>query len=418
MLLPCRAQVRNRSEALVKIIAARVIVTCPGRNFVTLKIETDKGLYGLGDGTLNGRELSVAAYLNEHIVPCLIGRDAHQIEDIWQFFYRGAYWRRGPVTMSAIAAVDTALWDLKAKAAGMPLYQLLGGRSRHEVLVYGHANGRTIEETCDEVARYQEMGYRAIRAQSGVPGLASTYGVSADKMFYEPADGTLPTENLWSTPKYLAHTPKLFEALRVRFGTNLALLHNVHHRLSPIEAARLGKALEPYALFWMEDATPAENQEAFRLIRKHTVTPLAVGEVFNTIWDCKQLIEEQLIDYIRTTVVHAGGITHLKRIADFASLSQVRTGCHGATDLSPVCMGASLHLNTALPNFGIQEYMRHTEETDEVFPHAYFFKHGALHPGESIGHGVDLDEKLAAKYPYRRAYLPVNRLEDGTLWNW
>ena len=300
----------------------------------------------------------------------------------------------------------------------MPLYQLLGGRSRHEVLVYGHANGRTIEETCDEVARYQEMGYRAIRAQSGVPGLASTYGVSADKMFYEPADGTLPTENLWSTPKYLAHTPKLFEALRVRFGTDLALLHDVHHRLSPIEAARLGKALEPYALFWMEDATPAENQEAFRLIRKHTVTPLAVGEVFNTIWDCKQLIEEQLIDYIRTTVVHAGGITHLKRIADFASLSQVRTGCHGATDLSPVCMGASLHLNTALPNFGIQEYMRHTEETDEVFPHAYFFKDGALHPGESIGHGVDIDEKLAAKYPYRRAYLPVNRLEDGTLWNW
>ncbi len=402
----------------MKIIAARVIVTCPGRNFVTLKIETDSGLYGLGDGTLNGRELSVVAYLNEHIIPCLIGRDAHQIEDIWQFFYRGAYWRRGPVTMCAIAAVDTALWDLKAKAAGMPLYQLLGGRSRSEVLVYGHANGRDVEETCDEVARYKELGYRAIRAQSGVPGLASTYGVSADKMFYEPADGALPTESLWSTPKYLANTPKLFEALRVRFGADLALLHDVHHRLTPIEAARLGKALEPYALFWMEDATPAENQEAFRLIRRHTVTPLAVGEVFNTIWDCKQLIEEQLIDYIRTTVVHAGGITHLKRIADFASLSQVRTGCHGATDLSPVCMGASLHLGTAIPNFGIQEYMRHTELTDEVFPHAYSFKNGALHAGEASGHGVDIDEKLAGKYPYQRAYLPVNRLEDGTLWNW
>ena len=402
----------------MKIIAARVIVTCPGRNFVTLKIETDAGLYGLGDGTLNGRELSVVAYLNEHIIPCLIGRDAHQIEDIWQFLYRGAYWRRGPVTMCAIAAVDTALWDLKAKAAGMPLYQLLGGRSRSEVLVYGHANGRDIEETLEEVARYQEMGYRAIRAQSGVPGLASTYGVSADKMFYEPADGSLPTENLWSTPKYLAHTPKLFEALRVRFGPELALLHDVHHRLTPIEAARLGKALEPYALFWMEDATPAENQEAFRLIRQHTVTPLAVGEVFNTIWDCKQLIEEQLIDYIRTTVVHAGGITHLRRIADFAALSQVRTGCHGATDLSPVCMGASLHLATAIPNFGIQEYMRHTVETDAVFPHAYTFRNGALHPGEASGHGVDIDEQLAANYPYQRAYLPVNRLEDGTLWNW
>jgi len=398
----------------VKIIAARVIVTCPGRNFVTLKVETDAGHYGLGDATLNGRELAVASYLSEHIIPCLIGRDAHQIEDIWQFLYRGAYWRRGPVTMCAIAAVDTALWDLKAKVAGLPLYQLLGGRSRTGVLVYGHA----IEETCAEVARYRSLGYRAIRAQSGVPGLASTYGVSADKMYYEPADAALPSENVWSTPRYLEHTPKLFEALRAKFGYELALLHDVHHRLTPIEAARLGKELEPYALFWLEDATPAENQAAFRLIRQHTVTPLAVGEVFNTIWDCKQLIEEQLIDYIRTTVVHAGGITHLKRIADFASLYQVRTGCHGATDLSPVCMGASLHLNTALPNFGIQEYMRHTEETDAVFPHAYFFKDGALHAGEAHGHGVDIDERLAAQYPYRRAYLPVNRLEDGTLWNW
>jgi mannonate dehydratase len=402
----------------VKITNARVIVTCPGRNFVTLKIETDEGLYGLGDGTLNGRELAVVAYLTDHVIPCLIGRDPHQIEDLWQYLYRGAYWRRGPVTMSAIAAVDTALWDIKAKAAGLPLYQLLGGRSRSDVLVYGHANGRDIEEVCDEVARYRDLGYRAIRAQSGIPGMASTYGVSRDKMFYEPADASLPTENVWSTPRYLQHVPKLFEALRSKFGFDLQLLHDVHHRLTPIEAARLGKTLEPYALFWLEDATPAENQAGFRLIRQHTVTPLAVGEVFNTIWDCKQLIEEQLIDFIRTTVVHAGGITHLRRIADFASLSNVRTGCHGATDLSPVCMGASLHLNTALPNFGIQEYMRHTPETDAVFPHSYFLKDGALHPGETPGHGVDIDEKLAATFEYRRAYLPVNRLEDGTLWNW
>jgi mannonate dehydratase len=402
----------------MKITAARVIVTCPGRNFVTLKIETDQGVYGIGDATLNGRELAVAAYLAEHVVPCLIGRDPHQIEDTWQFLYRGAYWRRGPVTMSAIAAVDTALWDIKAKVAGLPLYQLLGGRSRTEVLVYGHANGRDIEETCDEVARYCDLGYRAIRAQSGVPGMPSTYGVSHDKMYYEPADAALPTENVWSTPRYLQHVPKLFDALRTRFGFDLHLLHDVHHRLTPIEAARLGKALEPYALFWLEDATPAEDQAAFRLIRQHTVTPLAVGEVFNTIWDCKQLVEEQLIDYIRTTVVHAGGITHLRRIADFAALASVRTGCHGATDLSPVCMGASLHLAIAQPNFAIQEYMRHTAETDAVFPHSYFFRDGALHPGEAPGHGVDIDEALAAKYEYKRAFLPVNRLEDGTLWNW
>ncbi|KAF1023521.1 MAG: D-mannonate dehydratase [Paracidovorax wautersii] len=403
----------------MKITNARIIVCSPGRNFVTLKIETDEGLTGIGDATLNGRELSVTAYLTEHVIPCLIGRDAHQIEDIWQYLYKGAYWRRGPVTMSAIAAVDTALWDIKAKAAGLPLYQLLGGKSRTGVMVYGHVNGSDIEHTVDEVLRYAEAGYKAIRAQSGVPGLEKVYDVGKGTLFYEPADADLPSEHDWSTEKYLRHTPQLFERIREKLGFDHHLLHDVHHRLTPIEAGRLGKSLEPYNLFWMEDATPAENQDAFRLIRQHTTTPLAVGEIFNTIWDCKGLIENQLIDYIRTTVVHAGGITHLRRIADLASLYQVRTGSHGATDLSPVCMGAALHFDLWVPNFGIQEYMRHTEATDAVFPHAYTFQDGMLYPGDVPGHGVDIDEALAAKYPYQRAYLPVNRLQhDGTLFNW
>ena len=402
----------------MKITEARVIVTCPGRNFVTLKIVTDEGIYGLGDATLNGRELSVVSYLQDHVAPCLIGRDPQQIEDIWQYLYRGAYWRRGPVTMTAIAAVDTALWDLKGKIANLPLYQLLGGRSRTGVLVYGHANGADFSSTIDEVGRYREMGYKAIRAQSGIPGLDSTYGVSKDRMFYEPADNDLPTENLWSTSKYLDFVPRLFEKLREAYGPEPHFLHDVHHRLTPLEAAQLGKMLEPYRMFWLEDTVPAENQEGFRLIRQHTTTPLAVGEVFNTIWDCKTLLQEQLVDYIRTTVVHAGGITHLRRIADLAGLHHVRTGSHGATDLSPVCMGAALHFDTWVPNFGIQEYMRHTEETDAVFPHDYRFEDGFLYCGESPGHGVDIDETLAEKYPYQRAFLPVNRLEDGTMWNW
>ena len=402
----------------MKITGARVIVTCPGRNFVTLKIETDQGLTGLGDATLNGRELAVASYLTDHVIPNLIGRDAHRVEDIWQFLYRGAYWRRGPVTMSAIAAVDTALWDLKAKVAGLPLYQLLGGRSRDGVLVYGHANGADIPQTVDEVGRYIDMGYKAVRAQSGVPGVKGAYGVAKGQMYYEPASSALPEETVWNTPAYLNHVPQLFEKLRETYGPEIELLHDVHHRLTPIEAARLGKALEPFRLFWMEDATPAENQESFRLIRQHTVTPLAVGEIFNSIHDCRELIQNQLIDYIRTTVVHAGGITHLRRIADLASLYQVRTGCHGATDLSPVCMGAALHFDTWVPNFGIQEYMRHTEETDAVFPHDYTYKDGLLYCGETPGHGVEIDEALAAKYPYEPKQLPVARLNDGTLWNW
>ncbi len=401
-----------------KIVSARVIVTCPGRNFVTLKIECDDGTYGLGDATLNGRELSVASYLTDHVVPCLIGRDAHRIEDVWQYLYKGAYWRRGPVTMAAIAAVDTALWDIKGKLAGMPVYQLLGGAARDACMVYAHANGTTIEDTIAVAKAEQAKGYKAIRLQCGVPGLASTYGVAKHGARYEPADAELPSESVWSTEKYLRVVPELFKAAREAMGWDVHLLHDIHHRLTPIEAGRLGKALEPYNLFWIEDPTPAENQEAFKLIRHHTTTPIAVGEVFNSIWDAKDLIQNQLIDYIRATVVHAGGLTHLRRIASFADLYQIRTGCHGATDLSPVAMAAALHFGLSVPNFGVQERMPHTEETDAVFPHAYSFDDGMMHPGEAPGLGVDIDEDLAATYDYKRAYLPVARLEDGTLCNW
>ncbi|WP_062014509.1 D-mannonate dehydratase ManD [Aureimonas sp. AU4] len=402
----------------MKIQDIRVIVTCPGRNFVTVKILTDEGLTGIGDATLNGRELAVVAYLEEHVVPCLLGRDPARIEDIWQYLYRGAYWRRGPVTMAAIAAIDTALWDIKAKAAGMPLYQLLGGASREHVLCYGHAQGTTIEETVEAVGRRREEGYRAIRAQSGIPGLPNVYGTGAFSVSTSAATDALPREEAWDTAKYLVHTPQLFAALRDAFGFDLHLLHDSHHRLTPIEAARLGKDLEPHRLFWLEDTVAAEHQEGFRLIRQHTVTPLAVGEVFNTIWDARLLIEEQLIDYIRTTAVHAGGPTALRRIMDFASVYGVRTGCHGAMDMSPVCLGANLHLDLWAPNFGIQEYSGYTDATHEVFPHSWTYGAGQLHPGDAPGHGVEIDEKLAAKYPYERAYLPVNRLADGTLWHW
>ena len=402
----------------MRIVDAKVIVCSPGRNFVTLKLTTEDGIHGLGDATLNGRELSVASYLTDHVIPLLIGRDARRIEDTWQFLYKGGYWRRGPVTMTAISAVDTALWDILGKAANMPVHRLLGGASREGVLVYGHANGLDIEGTVSAVAEYLRQGYKAVRAQSGIPGLASAYGVGRGGMYYEPAEPGLPPENVWSTERYLDFAPKLFARLRQEFGPEVHLLHDVHHRLTPIEAARLGKDLEPYRLFWLEDAIPAELQEGFRLIRQHTTTPLSVGEVFNTIHDCQQLIEEQLIDYIRTTVVHAGGISHLRKIAHLAELYHVRTGSHGATDLSPVCMAAALHFDLAIHNFGIQEYMRHTEATDKVFPHHYRFENGLMHPGDAPGLGVDIDETLAASYPYERAYLPVNRKQDGTVHSW
>jgi mannonate dehydratase len=404
----------------MKIVDAKVIVCCPGRNFVTLKVLTEDGIHGLGDATLNGRELAVASYLSDHLLPLLIGRDARRIEDTWQYLYKGVYWRRGPVTMSAIAAVDTALWDIRAKSLGVPLYDLLGGASREGVLVYGHASGTDIEKAVGSFGHFLSLGYKAVRAQSGIPGLSSTYGTGGKQagLGYEPAEKEAPLENQWSTEDYLRFVPQLFARLRKEFGPEVHMLHDAHHRLTPIEAGRLGKELEPFHLWWLEDPTPAELQESFRLIRKHTTTPLAVGEVFNTIFDCQQLIQEQLIDFIRTTVVHAGGISHLRKIANLAEIYQVRTGSHGATDLSPVCMGAALHFDLSVHNFGIQEYMPHTPETDRVFPHAYSFKDGLMHPGEAPGIGVDIDEKLAAQYPYQRAYLPVNRKLDGTMHSW
>jgi mannonate dehydratase len=402
----------------MKIADGKVIVCSPGRNFVTLKLTTEDGVSGLGDATLNGRELAVASYLSDHIVPLLIGRDARRIEDIWQLLYKGAYWRRGPVTMSAIAAVDTALWDIKGKTLGVPVYQLLGGASRDAVLVYGHASGTTVDETVAAASTFVARGYKAVRAQCGVPGLARTYGIGTAGDAYEPAQRGPLSETIWSSERYLATVVPLFERLRRELGPDVHLLHDVHHRLTPIEAARLGRALEPCHLFWLEDPTPAENQESFRLIRQHTTTPLAVGEVFNSIHDCRQLIQEQLIDYIRTTVVHAGGISHLRKIASLAELYQVRTGAHGATDLSPVCMAAALHVDLSVHNFGIQEYMPHAPETDRVFPHRYTFEGGLMHPGDAPGLGVEIDETRAASYPYAPAYLPVARLLDGTVHSW
>jgi mannonate dehydratase len=402
----------------LKITDAKVIVCSPDRNFVTLKLVTEDGLHGVGDATLNGRELAVAAYLEEHVVPLLIGRDARRIEDTWHYLYKGAYWRRGPVTMTAIAAVDVALWDILGKSLDVPLYRLLGGASREAVLVYGHANGKDIDGTVAAVAQYAQLGYKAIRAQCGIPGLPHTYGVSQNTLHYEPAERGLPSEDTWSTERYLDIVPDLFARLRKELGPDLHLLHDVHHRLTAIEAGALGKALEPYRLFWMEDPIPAELQRGFRFIREHTTTPIAVGEVFNSIHDCDTLIQEQLIDYIRATIVHAGGITHLRKIANLADHYRVRTGCHGATDLSPVCLGAALHFDLSIHNFGIQEYMKHSENTHAVFPHSYSFEDGVMHPGEAPGLGVDIDEEQAARFPYERAYLPINRKLDGTLHDW
>jgi mannonate dehydratase len=398
---------------------AEVIVASPGRNFVTLKVTTTDGLVGWGDGTLNGRELAVAAYLSEHVTPLLVGRDAHAVESTWQYLYRGAYWRGGPVTMAALAAVDMALWDLKAKAAGLPLYQLLGGASRTGCLVYTHASGRDVPELLDAIEEHRAAGYRAIRVQTATPGSASSYGVATSGAAYEPAArGARPAVETWDTRSYLRFIPTVFDKVRSRFGSELILLHDAHHRLTPTEAVQLGRALEPYDLFWLEDVTPAENQALLRQVRAGTSIPLAIGEVFTSPWDANVLITERLIDYLRACVTHAGGVTGLRKMLGLAELHQVKSGCHGPTDVSPISLAAALHLGLAIHNFGIQEHMPHSALTDEAFPQAYRFADGLMHPGDEPGLGVALDEELARRHPYERAYLPVAQLRDGTVHDW
>lgn len=402
----------------VKITDAKVIVCCPGRNFVTLKVMTDQGVHGLGDATLNGREKAVVAYLEDHCIPALLGKDPRNTEDAWHWFYRGAYWKRGPVTLAALSAIDLALWDIKGKLLSTPLYNLIGGKSRERVLVYGHASGRDLSEALESVAQKLALGFTAIRVQAGVPGLERAYGVDASGVAYEPAKTGLAREESWDTPKYLRFAPKLFEAVRKAYGEDVHLLHDVHHRLTPIEAARLAKDLEPFRLFWLEDPVTAELQEGLRLVRQHSTTPLAIGEVFNTVYDVTTLLTEQLIDYLRTPLCHGGGITHLTKLAALASIYHVQMGFHGATDLSPVNLAASLHFDLAINNFGIQEYMPHGDLVGEVFDTNYRYEGGHLLIDDRPGIGVEIDEARAAQYPYQPAALPVARKTDGTAFYW
>ncbi|MGI9248560.1 MAG: D-galactonate dehydratase family protein, partial [Woeseiaceae bacterium] len=300
-------------------------------------------------------------------------------------------------------------------------YQLLGGKSRHGVTLYAHANGVNVDDTLAKAEELMNRGFKAIRLQSAIPGLPVTYGVLGDKKDYYDLQGNrpLPPEETWSTQKYFNMIEGLFEEARNRLGNDIHLLHDVHSRLTPIESARLGKLLEKYDLLFLEDASIAENQQSYEVIRQHTTIPLAIGETFNTLWDCKYLIENQLIDYIRVAATHAGGITAMRRIADFAGIYDVKTAPHGAPDLSPVCLAAHMHLNTWTPNFGIQEFVGFgNDELGRIFPHDMRLEDGMVHVSDAPGLGVDFDEDAASEYPYKRSYLPVSRLEDGTLWNW
>lgn len=414
----------SRGVPPLHITEVRVIVTCPGRNYVLVKILTNEpGLYGVGDATLNGRELAVAEDLEKHIAPLLIGRDPEMIEDIWQFLYRGPYWRNGPIQMTALAGVDVALWDIKGKRAGTPVYQLLGGRTRIGARAYTHASGSDFAEVTDVARRAMDRGFQCVRLQVAIPGLAGTYGAS-EKLLPggEPNHagdmGSLPTTEIFEPEPYLRTIPKLFDYARGKLGVEVDLLHDCHERLDPIQGARLAHDLEPYHLFYLEDCLRPEYKEGFRVIREHSTTPLAMGELFNSLWECVPLIKENLIDYIRCDLGHIGGITAARKIAALADFFQVRTAWHGPGDIGPPTHAANVHVDISIPNFGIQEMVFFPDEVREVIPGGPEFKDGYMNVSDRPGVGCDVNEEAARKYPYRRAYLPTARRKDGSLQDW
>lgn len=403
----------------VKITDVRAILTCPvAVNLLTVKIETNQpGLYGVGCATFTQRVTVVLKAVEDYLKPLLVGRDVDCIEDTWQFIYGNSYWRNGPVLNNAISGVDEALWDIKGKMANMPVYQLLGGKCRAGIPVYRHADGVTKEEVLENVQNYMEQGYRYIRAQQGTyGGNMLSCGIDTDKPFMAVGgtDGLhlaekAPMGAYFEPRAYMNKTFELFDYLRDKLGFGVELLHDVHERLSPVDAVAFAKEMEQYKLFFLEDVLPPEQIGWFRMLRSQCATPIAMGELFNNPNEWTPLISERLIDFIRIHISQMGGLTPAKKLASACEMFGVRTAWHGPNDITPIGVAAHAHVDFTTPSFGIQEFAGFTEQEREVFPGCPEVRDGYLYLNDAPGLGVDIDEKAAAKYPYKK-------YEDAWLW--
>lgn len=380
----------------------KTILTAPeGIPLVVVKIETSEpGLYGVGCATFTQRYLAVATAIQEYLRPFLIGKDPQRIEDIWCSAMVSSYWRNGPVLNNALSGVDQALWDIKGKLAGMPVYDLLGGKCREAAAVYRHADGRDEREVGENVARFIEQGFRYIRCQLG------GYGGKNQKIV--SPEGALPGA-YYDPDAYARSVPRLFEYVRDKFGWEIEVLHDIHERLSPIEAIRLAKQLEPYRLFFLEDALAPEDNEWFRTMRNQVAIPLAMGELFVHPGEWTPLIANRLIDFIRVHISTIGGITPARKLASLCEAFGVRTAWHGPGDVSPIGHAANIHLDLCVPNFGIQEWCNFGEVMSEVFPGTPEVRNGYAYISDEPGLGIDIDEQKAARYPC------VNELPAWTL---
>lgn len=423
-----------------RIKATETILTCPDRNYLIVKIRTEDGLVGYGDATLNGRELAVKTAVDEYLAPLLQGRDSGRIEDLWQMIFRHTYWRGGPVLQTALAGVDMALWDLLGKRTGLPLYQLLGGKTRDRIKTYYHVHGETAAALAERARAAVKAGARVLRYSFStkdpfVPEAGRRYAqphqdIELDDRFEvgardpEAAAGSKQlgrhdeADPRWETEPYLKELPQITAELRKAVGPHIGLIHDVHSRCTPVQAARAAKELEPYHLLFLEDPVEPLNRAALKQLRTASTTPLATGELFNTMDQLLPLLQRRLIDYIRLDISHFGGITPLRKAAYTAAAYGVRTAFHGPGDISPLAHAAQFHIDLHVPNFGIQETLQFDPRLSEVFEWRTVSQDGYVSVEDRPGLGVTVDEERARSFPYKKAFIPGHRDESGGVHNW
>jgi mannonate dehydratase len=404
----------------VRIRDVKVILTAPdGIRLVIVKVETtEPGLYGIGCATFTQRPLAVVEAIEHYVKPMAIGRDVHDIEDMRQSGYLSSYWRSGPVLNNALSGLDMALWDIKGKLAGLPVYQLLGGKCRVAANVYVHASGMDFAAVEDSARAFLEQGFRYIRCQVAVPGSA-TYGVSGPTITPKAAYHLDPNQDPWDPDAYARIVPQLFDYIRGKLGDEVELLHDIHERVPPITAIRIAKEVEQFQLFFLEDPFAPEDNGYFPLLRQHSAVPIAMGELYVNQAEFVYLVKDRLIDFMRVHISDIGGLTPARKLAAFCEYFGVRTAWHGPGDASPVAHAANLQLDLCCPNFGIQEAYLPPERTRTVFPGTPEIHDGMMWSNEQPGLGIDIDEKEAAKYPFpdhviNGAWPPI-RLKDGTV---
>jgi mannonate dehydratase len=408
----------------MRIEDIRTILTCPDRNYLIVKITADNGLVGYGDATLNGRELAVQALLDRHLSPWLRGWDADAIEKIWQSVVRQQYWRGGAIQMTALSGIDMALWDLKGKRLGAPVYSLLGGKSRDRVRVYFHAHGKSDSVLLDRCRRIMATGCTAVRYSFETPDPFDP-GMIHRQPHQDVAGGDRLEVSLdalrhpprWDSSVYVSDLLRVTGMLRRELGPDVQLIHDAHQRLTPIQAAATAKGLEPFNLFFFED--PIEpHSKGLRVIRDASCTPIGMGELFVTIQECLPALEQNWIDYLRLDVSHAGGITGLLKASTLADAYQVKTAFHGPSDISPLAHTANMHIDTAIVNFGIQEFVEPHPRARDVFTWGYSYSDGCVTLEDLPGLGVGVDEERASRLPYKESYMPLLQDRDGAVHNW